>query len=96
MPYRELPLVPPGRWRSPLYVHMDARDRPGVLAQIATCFGARNVSLESMLQRPLDEQTASLVFLTHPTVEEDAQAALGAIAELDVCTAAPRVLRVLG
>ena len=74
---------------------MDVTDRPGVLAQIATCFGARGVSLRSMIQRPLDDRTASLVFLTHPTIGDDAQGALAAIASLDVCNGTPRVLRVL-
>ena len=96
VPYRDVPIVPAGRWHSPLYVRMDVTDRPGVLAQIATCFGARGVSLRSMIQRPLDESTASLVFLTHPTVADDANAALAAIASLDVSRTTPRVLRVLG
>ncbi len=95
VPYRDVPIVPAGRWRSPLYVRMNVTDRPGVLAQIATCFGDRGVSLRSMIQRPLDDRTASLVFLTHPTVGDDAQGALAAIASLDVCNGTPRVLRVL-
>jgi homoserine dehydrogenase len=93
--FRELPLEPPSRARSPLYVHLEVDDRPGVLARIATHFGDRGISLGAMIQRPHAGDLASLVFLTHPASEESARAAVDEIATLDFCHGQPRVLRVL-
>jgi homoserine dehydrogenase len=93
--FRELPLEPPSLSRSPLYVHLEVTDRPGVLARIATVFGDRGISLGSMIQRPHPGDAASLVFLTHPASEETARAAVAEIATLDFCHGQPRVLRVL-
>jgi len=93
--FRELPLEPSGSARSPLYVHLEVTDRPGVLGQIAARFGERGVSLGAMIQRPRPGDLASLVFLTHPASEENARAAVDEISTLDFCHGLPRVLRVL-
>jgi homoserine dehydrogenase len=93
--FRELPLEPPGRARSPLYVHLEVTDRPGVLARIAARFGDRGISLGAMIQRPRPGDISSLVFLTHPASEENARSAVDEIATLDFCHGQPRVLRVL-
>jgi homoserine dehydrogenase len=93
--FRELPLEPAGSARSPLYVHLEVTDRPGVLARIAARFGDRGISLGAMIQRPRPGDLASLVFLTHPASEENARAAVDEIATLDFCHGQPRVLRVL-
>jgi homoserine dehydrogenase len=93
--FRELPLEPASSARSPLYVHLEVTDRPGVLARIAARFGDRGISLGAMIQRPRPGDLASLVFLTHPASEENARAAVDEIATLDFCHGQPRVLRVL-
>jgi homoserine dehydrogenase len=93
--FRELPLEPPGRARSRLYVHLEVTDRPGVLARIAARFGDRGISLGAMIQRPRPGDISSLVFLTHPASEENARSAVDEIATLDFCHGQPRVLRVL-
>jgi homoserine dehydrogenase len=93
--FRDLPLEPPSRARSPLYVHLEVNDRPGVLARIAGHFGDRGISLGAMIQRPHAGDLASLVFLTHPASETDARSAVAEIATLDFCHGQPRVLRVL-
>ena len=63
--FRELPLEPPGRARSPLYVHLEVTDRPGVLARIAAVFGDRGISLGAMIQRP-HPGDLGLARLPHP------------------------------
>jgi len=93
--FRELPLEPASSARSPLYVHLEVTDRPGVLARIAARFGDRGISLGAMIQRPHPGDLASLVFLTHPASEENARSAVDEIATLDFCHGQPRVLRVL-
>ena len=63
--FRELPLEPPSRARSPLYVHLEVNDRPGVLARIAARFGDRGISLGAMIQRPAPRRPG-LARLPHP------------------------------
>jgi homoserine dehydrogenase len=93
--YRSLPIVPPERVSSALYVRLAVDDRPGVLAQVAGRLGAHGVSIESMVQRPQPDGAAALVLLTHPAPEGAAFAAIGEVASLELCREEPRVLRVL-
>jgi len=82
-----------GRW----YVRLSAQDRPGVMAKITDAFGSRGISLSALLQHdPRAGETAvPVVVTTHRATRGSVQAAAGAIAELDVVTGTPVVLRVL-
>ena len=93
--YRSLPIVPPERVVSALFVRLAVDDRPGVLAQIAGAFGRHGVSIESMIQRPLAGGAAELALLTHAAPEGPAFAAIDEVAALDLCRGTPHVLRVL-
>jgi homoserine dehydrogenase len=93
--YRSLPMVPPDRVETPLYVRLSVDDRPGVLAQIAARLAGRGVSVESLVQRPEPDGGATLVLLTHAAPEGDAFAAIDEVAGLDLCRRTPTVLRLL-
>jgi homoserine dehydrogenase len=93
--YRSLPLLAPGDHETALYVRLTVADRPGVLAQVANVFGGRGVSIESVVQRPGEPGTATLVLLTHVAREDAAFGAIDETAALDLSREAPRVLRVL-
>jgi homoserine dehydrogenase len=93
--YRSLPLLGPGEQETALYVRLTVWDRPGVLAQVANVFGGRGVSIESVVQRPGEPGTATLVLLTHAAREDAAFGAVEETAALDLSREAPRVLRVL-
>jgi homoserine dehydrogenase len=47
------------------YVRLVAKDLPGVLGTIATIFGESAISIESMVQKKHDGDSAELVFITH-------------------------------
>jgi hypothetical protein len=66
-----------------------------VLAQVANVFGGRGVSIESVVQRPGEPGTATLVLLTHAAREDAAFGAIEETSALDLSREAPRVLRVL-
>jgi homoserine dehydrogenase len=93
--YRSLPLLGPGQDETALYVRLTVEDRPGVLAQVASLFGARGVSIESLVQRPAEAGTATLVLLTHVAREQEALDAISETAALPLSREAPRILRVL-
>lgn len=65
-------------------IRMNVADRPGVLARIATVFGAENVSIASVVQRESDGRTAEIVWITHNTPYRAVRRALDAINQLDV------------
>ncbi len=76
------------------YLRLEVVDEPGVLAQIATTIGANRVSIESMVQIGRGE-TATLLFITHPSPESDHQAAIVALRQLEVVRQVAAAMRVL-
>ena len=92
--FRSLPIVPVDDVESALYLRLDVRDQPGVLASIASILADDHVSIDSVVQRASDGR-AQLVIVTHPAREGAARHAIQRIADLDVCEGTPVVLRVL-
>ena len=80
---------------SAYYLSLDVADQPGVLAQVASVFGERGVSIRSMEQEGLDHE-ARLIFITHRALERDVQATLHGLRELDTVRSVGSVLRVIG
>jgi homoserine dehydrogenase len=68
-------------WESEYFIRMAAIDAPGVLSQVAGCFGRHGVSIASMMQKEsMENGRVPLIFITHKARE---QAMLSAIRELD-------------
>jgi homoserine dehydrogenase len=65
---------------------MEAADRPGVLAEIATILGDAGISIEAVVQPepPRGAERARLIMLTHRVRERQMNAALEKVATLDV------------
>ena len=79
---------------SPYYVNVEVRDRPGVLASVASVFGDHGVSIRSMEQEGLGGD-ARIVFITHRATERDVQACLSDLRSLDDVDRVASVLRVI-
>jgi homoserine dehydrogenase len=71
-------------------------DRPGVLAQIARCFGDHQVSIASVIQKESNAaaQTAEIVIMTHAAREADVRATMAEVERLPVVCAVGNFLRV--
>ncbi len=78
-------------------VNLDVADRPGVLAQIATCFGDHDVSIQTVRQ-DTDEDTgrAALLIRTHSATEAALSATVTALRDLDSVNEVVAVMRVEG
>lgn len=78
------------------YVRLAAKDRPGVLAAIATVFGDNKISISSAIQPEVDEktQTAEIVIMTHPAKEKAMQKALRELEKLEVVREISNFIRV--
>jgi homoserine dehydrogenase len=79
---------------SSFYLHLAVADRPGVLAQIAQVLGDKEVSVKSVVQRGVGDDTR-LVMVIHECLESRFAEAIEAIEELDVLRAPPRAIRVI-
>ena len=77
-------------------VSLDAVDEPGVLAEIASVFGNRGVSIGSMEQELTGDGVARLILITHEAIEKNFRATLNDLSELDSVKRVGQVLRVVG
>ncbi|MDX2099756.1 MAG: homoserine dehydrogenase [Leptolyngbyaceae cyanobacterium bins.59] len=77
------------------YARFLTHDYPGVIGKLGTCFGNRNVSLESIVQTGIQDNLAEIVVVTHDVREGDFRQALAEIATLESVNRIPSVLRVL-
>jgi len=77
------------------YVLLDVADEPGVLAAVASAFGANGVSIRTVWQEGQDD-TAQLLLITHAAREGDVRRTLGVLRELPAVRDVASVLRVEG
>ena len=92
----DLPLLPLSEVCVPHYLRLQARDEPGVLAQVTQILGDQGISIEAILQKePLPQQaTVPIVILTQPVKEQAMVTAVNAIAGLAHIPEKPLRLRV--
>jgi len=77
------------------YVLLDVADEPGVLAAVASAFGAHDVSIRSVWQEGRGD-TAQLLLITHAAREGDVRATLTDLRRLRTVRDIATVLRVEG
>jgi homoserine dehydrogenase len=80
---------------SKYYLRLKVADKPGVLARITQLFGKYDISIETMLQRPVDSESANLLFSTHEALERNVQDVLSEIESLEFVVAAPVMIRIV-
>lgn len=91
---RAQPMLSMDEITSSYYLRVQAKDRPGVLGQIANLLAKENVSIEALIQKGvLDGSLAEIVILTHSTVEKHIKTAIAAIEALDVVYAPAVMIR---
>lgn len=76
------------------YLRLRVEDKTGVLAKVANILSDRNISIEKMIQKPLNETCAHLLLSTHTCLEKDINEALNAIEETGAVTAKPVMIRI--
>ncbi len=80
-----LKLLPKEQIVTQYYLRMDVSDKTGVLAVITSTLGEFGISIDSMLQKPTNnEEKAKLLFTTHTCQESKMQEAIKALEALDV------------
>ncbi len=77
------------------YLRLRVEDKVGVLAKIATILGDKNISIEKMIQKPLNRTCAHILLSTHTSIESDVVEALEKIEKAGVVTAKPVMIRIV-
>jgi len=91
--YRELPIKKPEDFCSAFYIRLLVRDEPRVLATLALLFAEANISFASIIQKPLPNQEAEIVLVTHPTIEYNLQQALDSVRAYSKVLSVQNVIR---
>jgi len=76
------------------YLRFLLADAPGVLARVAAALGEAGISINRMRQVEHDGPEAPVLIVSHRTDRAPLDAALAAIARLDVCREAPVAIRI--
>jgi len=91
--FHERTIRPMSETTGQYYILLRVEDRPGVLAEIASVFGRREVSIKSVWQEGTG-QDAQLVFITHRAMEGSFQLAVADLGALPAVEEVRSVLRV--
>ncbi len=81
----DLPILDMGEVETSYYLRMTAADRAGVMAELTKILGDRDISIEAMIQKEVEEgeSTATIIMLTHKVKEKSMNDAIIAIEALD-------------
>ena len=88
-------LTPIAEIKTRFYARFLCKDIPGVIGHLGTCFGDRDVSLESVVQIGFRNDLAEIVVVTHVVREGNFRRALEEIKSLESIDSIPSILRVL-
>ncbi|MDY6804419.1 MAG: homoserine dehydrogenase [Cyanobacteriota bacterium] len=77
------------------YARFLTKDTPGVIGKLGTCFGEKNVSLESVVQTGKSNNLAEIVIVTHDVREGNFRQAIEEINSQGIVDSIPSILRVL-
>ncbi len=93
--------APMQRHEGGYYIRLEARDKPGTAATIATRLAEQDISLESIVQRHPEGETAKskvgsvpVILITYATSEDAVRKALAAVGRDKVISGRPQVIRI--
>ncbi len=80
-----MPILPIEEIETAYYLRIAASDQTGVLAKITTILADNGISIDSMLQKEhaAGEDKATIIIITHNTIEKNMNEALEKIHDLD-------------
>lgn len=80
-----MPVLPIAECETAYYLRIQAKDSPGVLAQVATILSERGINIESIMQKELEEMDGKvpMILLTHKVTEAKMNDAITALEALE-------------
>lgn len=81
----DVPVLPITECETAYYLRIQAKDSPGVLAQVATILSERGINIESIMQKELEEMDGKvpMILLTHKVTEAKMNDAITALEALE-------------
>ena len=76
------------------YIRLKVEDKTGVLASVASILSKCSISIEKILQKPLESGFSNLLLATHKSKESDIIKALNEIEKLDFIQEKPAMIRI--
>jgi homoserine dehydrogenase len=77
------------------FLRLTVKDKPGVIAAVSEALAKADVSIDSFLQKPVEDTGhVPIVLITHPASAAAVDDAVGNIAALDAVVEPPRRIRV--
>jgi homoserine dehydrogenase len=84
-----------GRHRDKAFLRLMVKDRPGVIAAVSEALAKADVSIDSFLQKPVEDTGhVPIVLITHPASAAAIEDAVDHIGALDAVVERPRRIRV--
>lgn len=79
------PILPIDQCETAYYLRIQAKDQPGVLAQVASILSQRGINIESIMQKEAEEQEGlvPMILLTHKVREAQINEAIAALEALE-------------
>ena len=79
------PILPIEQCESAYYLRIQAKDHPGVLAQVASILSERGINIESIMQKEVEEHDGlvPMILVTHRVIEQHMNDAIAALEALD-------------
>ena len=79
------PILPIEACESAYYLRIQAKDHPGVLAQVASILSARGINIESIMQKEAEEHDGlvPMILVTHRVREAQINDAIAALEALE-------------
>ena len=78
----DLPVLPIDDVTSAYYMRLRVADKPGVLAEVTGILADGQISIDAVIQKESDIDSATIVLLTHECVERNLRAAIARIEAL--------------
>jgi homoserine dehydrogenase len=76
------------------YIRLDVKDQPGILGEVAAILGKNEVSVLSITQNVKSKDSASMVFMTHETLEGNISESIKTIRTLDKVNNVDNIIRI--
>ncbi len=90
----DLKLMSKDNIQTKYYIRLRVEDKLGVLAKVASILSNKNISIEKMIQKPLNTTCAHLLIATHTSKEKNIVEALKTIEQASVVTTKPIMVRI--
>lgn len=76
------------------YIRLDVKDQPGILGEVAAVLGENHISILSITQNVKSKESASMVFMTHETLEGNINKSIKTIKALDKVNNVDNIIRI--